>query len=341
MSGLLDSKTRILDTLVTLEGRGQISVGKLRAAFYSFTDVGSFYKQDTSISGSADAANRFYLEACSLPQDMITLQADDSGKRFKFPGSTTRVLNGQILLEVTGGEESGLTGKQFLPAMDTDFVSQASGILGSSVDNFNKLYLIASPDLFDESRSQFILNINSASFQLTSNAPIQSHEAQSANVDNINSLFQDERLSHIPNFQFLPPVNRPRPGVVTGSLLGTFINVNSQPILSYEDVQRDMQNSIDHGFSVELDFIDTSKSNNVVCQMFELSNGEIVKLDVIDFGLFNVNGQDVTIDERIRAEVDPRVRPDATKHVFFCGKVFTDSNNVNKFVNLFTIVFER
>src|SRR5574337_1319284 len=118
MSGLLDSKTRIYDTLVTVEGRGQISVGKL--------------------------------------------QADDSGKLFKFPGSTTKILNGQILLEVTGGEESGLTGKQFLPAQDNDFVSQATGVLGASIESFGKLYMIASPDIFDESRSQFILNINSA-----------------------------------------------------------------------------------------------------------------------------------------------------------------------------------
>lgn len=341
MSGLLDSKSRILDTIVTLEGKGQISVGRLKAAFYSFTDVGAFYKQDTSLSGAVDAANRFYLEACSLPQDMITLQADDSGKLFKFPGSTTRVLNGQILLEVTGGEESGLTGKQFLPAMDTDFVSQATGVLGSSIDNFNKLYLVASPDLFDESKSQFILNINSASFQLTNESPIRSNAGQFANIDNINSLFQDKRLSHIPNFQFLPPVNKPRAGQVTGSVLGNFININSQPILSYNDVLHSIDLSLRRGFSAEIDFVDTSKANNLVCQMFEMSNGEIIKLDVIDFGLFNVSGRDVSVDERLRAEIDPRVRPDATKHVFFCGKVFTDRHNVNKFMNLFTLIFQN
>jgi hypothetical protein len=95
------------------------------------------------------------------------------------------------------------------------------------------------------------------------------------------------------------------------------------------------------GFSAEIDFVDTSKANNLVCQMFELSNGEIIKLDVIDFGLFNVSGRDVSVDERLRAEIDPRVRPDATKHVFFCGKVFTDRHNVNKFVNLFTLIFQN
>lgn len=340
MSGLLDSKTRIYDTLVTVEGRGQISVGKLKAAFYSFTDVGSFYNQDTSLSGAVDASNRVYMEACSLPQDMLTLQADDSGKLFKFPGSTTKILNGQILLEVTGGEESGLTGKQFLPAQDNDFVSQATGVLGASIESFGKLYMIASPDIFDESRSQFILNINSASYQLTDEISIALH-TDTANVDNINGLFQDKRLSHVPNFQFLPPVNKPRPGAPSGSLLGNFVNVNSEPILTYNDVQKDIAKSVGSGYSTELNFIDTSKSNNLVCQLFELNNGEVIKLDVIDFGLFNINGQDVTADERARAEVDPRVRPDATKHVFFCGKVFTDSNGVNKFVNLFTLVFQN
>lgn len=327
-----------MDTIVTLEGRGQIGTGRLRAAFYSFTDAGAFYIQDTSLSGAADAANRSYLEVCSLPQDMITLQADDSGKLFKFPGSTTKVLNGQILVAITGSSGSGI---QYGPVVGSDFVSQATGVLGSSVKNFKNLYLIGSPDLFDENSSQFILNVNSASFQVSNDAPIPTNANHTANVDHINALFQDSRMSHVPNFMFMPPVNKTRPGAPSGSLLGSFSNTNSPPMLTVQDIQDKVQDSINKGYAVELDFVDTSKTNNLVCQLFEMSNGEIIKLDVIDFGIYNVNGQDVTLDERLRAEVDPRVRPDATKHVFFCGKVFTDSNNVNKFVNLFTLIFQN
>jgi hypothetical protein len=341
MSGFLDSKERIMDTILTTEGKGQISVGKFRASYYSFSDAGAFYKLDTSLSGAVDAANRVYLEASSLPQDMITLQSDDAGKLFKFPGSTTKILNGQLLVQVTGSEQSGLTGIQYLPAMNDEFISQVTGVLGSSIDSFNKLYLLASPDIFDENVVGFNLNINSASFQLTDNAPIQTGKAQNANLDNVNSLFQDQRLSNIPNFQFMPPVNKPRPGEVSGSLLGNFVNINSQPILTYSDVKESVQESVNNGFSVDLNFIDTSKPNNLICQFFELSNGQVVKLDVIDFGLFNTNGNDVTVQDRLRAESDPRIRPDATKHVFFCGKVFTDSNNVNKFIRLFTLVFQN
>lgn len=341
MSGFLDSKSRIMDTIVTLEGRSQISVGKLKAAFYSFSDAGAFYIQDTSISGARDASNRSYLEACSLPQDMITLQADDSGKLFKFPGNTTKILNGQVLIQLTGsGDASGSFGVQYGPATGAAFTSQITGVLGSSMSNFTKLYAIGSPDLFDENRTQFTLNTNTATFQITNDAPIPTNKNHIGSLDKINALFQDKRMSHLPNFMFLPPTNMPDPGGTVGTSLGSYANTNSPPILSIDDVYADAQKSINSGYSTEIDFVDTSRTNNLVCQMFELGNGEVIKLDVIDFGLFDSTNSNITVDERIRAEIDPRVRIDATQHVFFCGKVFTDSNNVNKFVSLFTLIFK-
>jgi hypothetical protein len=78
MSGILDNKSRVLDTILTNEGKRQIARGDLKVEYISYSDVGTYYAKDL-ISGSADASSRLYFEQCSLPQDQITFEADDSG----------------------------------------------------------------------------------------------------------------------------------------------------------------------------------------------------------------------------------------------------------------------
>ena len=65
MAGILDKKTRVMDVIVTREGRRQMADGDLRATFASFTDKHTFYEKDI-VSGSTDPTKRIYFEACSL-----------------------------------------------------------------------------------------------------------------------------------------------------------------------------------------------------------------------------------------------------------------------------------
>ena len=341
--GLLDSKTRILDTIITLQGRSQIASGKLKAEFYSFTDMGAFYVQDTSVSASLDGTRRVYLEASSLPQDMITFESDDSGKLVNFKASTVLVRNGQILTEVTSGLDSSGSngaGKVFLPVQDTVFASMADGLLSSSMDSYSNNYIIGSPDVFDENISSFLVGNSSLGFTISDESPISSGEHQTANLEHVDGLFVDSKLSHLPNFQYLPPINKYRPGDTTVNLLVHYPNLNQRRQLSFSDVETTIEQATTRGFSSNISFEETSKVNNLVCQMFEIGDNEIVKLDVIDFGLFNLSGQDVSLSERLRQEKDPRKSPTLSKHVFFVGKVFTDSHGVNKFINIFTVIFE-
>jgi hypothetical protein len=138
----------------------------------------------------------------------------------------------------------------------------------------------------------------------------------------------------------LPPINKYRPGDTTVNLLGNFPNLNQRPQLTFADVEREVAAATAKGYVADIPFTETSKTNNIVCQMFEVGGNEIVKLDVIDFGLFNLSGDDITLSERKRQNKDPRNRPDLSKRVFFAGKVYTDSKGVHKFINLFTLVFE-
>ena len=63
MSGILDSKSRIMDAVITSEGRLLLSQGIFEIAYASFTDRDTFYDSST-ISGSTDeAVNRIFLES--------------------------------------------------------------------------------------------------------------------------------------------------------------------------------------------------------------------------------------------------------------------------------------
>lgn len=343
MAGYLDAKTRILDTILTLQGRSQIASGKLKAEFYSFTDMGAFYTQDTSVSGALDGTRRVYLEASSLPQDTITFESDDAGKLVNFRASNVLVRNGQILTEVSSGLDSSGSngaGRVFLPVQDTVFASMANGLLSSSMDSYSNNYIIGSPDVFDENIASFQVGNGTIGFTISDRAPIGPGEHQTANLECLDGLFVDSKLSHLPNFQYLPPINKYRQGDTTVNLLGYYPNLNQRRQLTFADVESGINHAERQGFSANVVFEETSKVNNLVCQMFEIGDNEIVKLDVIDFGQFNLSGQDVSLSERLRQDKDPRRAPTLSKHVFFVGKVFTDNRGVNKFVNLFTIIFE-
>jgi len=313
MAGILDSKTRIFDTFVTQEGRRQFASGKMKAEFYSFTDGFSIYKTDTINTGSAlDETYRICFEATSLPQDQVTFEADDSGKLSAFRGSGVNILAGQIF---SGSAVQLITG--------SEFASFSGNLLGSaSIDAFSRLRILGSPDFFEQRFNEFLIGNDTFSFTISDNLPISSSAMQKGNIDQIESLFMDKRLSHVPNFKYLPPVNRARIGAATSSL-GVFPSLGQAPIITNADLENELLYSRQTGFQETVTFLQTSKENNLVCQMFEMSGDAIVKLDVVDFGMFSV----------------PNDQEHPTKHVFFVGKVYRDSTGTSTFVNMFTLVF--
>jgi hypothetical protein len=111
MSGILDSKSRIVDALITNEGRRQLAAGTFKVSYVTFTDADVAYIPDAD-AGHVDPAGKIYLEAANLPQDQVTFEANDEGKLIPFrkqdikidtssgvslPGSKTgTVTNGRL-----------------------------------------------------------------------------------------------------------------------------------------------------------------------------------------------------------------------------------------------------
>jgi len=315
--GLLNAKERILDTILTQEGKAQIASGKLRAEYVSFSDMGAIYKLDTIVSGGLDVTSRLCFEANNLPQDSIVFEADDSGKlmaSFASGSSLMKVSAGQIFSGSNRAERVSLSGSQF--------ASMAGTLLASNLDNFKNLYILSSPDPIDDRYDQFLIGPTSAKFTITDKGPIDEDSLTHTKIDHVESVFMDKRMSHVPNFQFLPPINKPRVGETTGAPLGLYVNLNQKQLLTYSDVLKEIEGLEETGYSETVRFVETSKANNLLCQFFEVTNRELTKLDVIDFGKFPPDSDGVV------------------RHVFFVGKVFIDSVGSTTYCNMFTLVFE-
>jgi len=305
MAGILNNKERILDSIVTLEGRRQIIGGKLKIEFASFSDRFTFYEADVA-SGSSDASERIFFESVSLPQDQITFEADDSGRLLAFEGRNfTKIVQGKPV--VSG---SFLTDK-------SQFASTAEGLLKDSFNNFTNLRSIGSNEFFRDDKN-FVISPLSCEFTITDQKPIKPSEIQSISVSKAESFFQDRRLSHIKNFKFLPPKNKPTITDPQGSLIGEFRPLSQPEILSIKELKESLSNK---DFET-IYFSETSRINNIFCQFFEITGYNIKKLDVIDFGSF------------------PSEERDEDFHVFFVGKIYVDKFGRSTYINIFTLIFE-
>ena len=330
MSGILDSKTRVLDTIVTLEGRRQIAQGKLRIAHVSFTDGAAFYAADVA-SGSADATSRVYLEAADLPQDQIVFESDDSGRLVPFrSAASTQIRAGQLITYAPTIGSSG-TIEQMQLLSGTNAHDGAGVILDSSISSFQRQLLISTHDpLFED--DGFGVGPSTVSFAITDNGPIKKIAAQGAHVDQLESLFQDPRLSQLPNFKYLPPINSIPPGSdidkkdpkqTASRALGDYAPWSRVSSLTYQALKGELTAIAKAGGCRVITFDPTPRINRLVSQFFERTPVGIRKLDVIDFGIHHTDDGNFP-----------------TAHVFFAGRLMTDSVGTNTFVHLFTLVFD-
>ena len=340
MAGILDSKTRVLDNIITLEGRRQIASGKLVIEYVTFSDAAAFYKADL-VSGSMDATARVYLESGPSPHDQVTFQADDSGALNPFPVDSEYNLSSGHMQKrtVTSLSSSLFTGSSYTSTMlrDENFASQIDGILASSLNNFKNQYAIATHDKIFEDDG-FAIGPQSMEFLLTSERPITDQNNYVVNINHMESLFSDPRLSNLKNFKFLPPISRLDDETVDKSdvssipqtnRLGRYVpwgktNVNQDIIRSQLNDELSMFAAA--GYMKTFTFDPTSRNNQLVAQFFEASTDTLKKLDVIDFGKMTVRSSETG--------------KNVTQHIFFAGKIVVDDNQTQNFVHLFTLVFE-
>lgn len=305
--GLLDPKTRVLDVSLTNVGREALARSALKATYFSLTDGSTFYESD--VSGSSDATVRLHVECSNnLPQDVLSLLADDNGQitHVRSTALTGTVYGGQILQGAYQSERV-LSGSAF--------ASTAGLILSSSLDNLRNNFLLGTIDEFFEDE-EFKLAPPKATFSLggaSVNPPV-------ADVTTLESFFQDPLLSHVPNFQYLPPINKRTSTEAPATLLGDYPALGGNITLGFDDVKRELATAERAGALRTFRFDPAPRANNVHLQFFEQTPVGLTKLDVIDFGTY-------------RGAAGPT-------RVLFVGKVFWDDFDAETFVKLFTVTLE-
>lgn len=331
MSGILDSKSRVLDTIITTEGRRQLAMGGIDIKYLTFTDGGTFYKADVA-SGSQDATTRIYLESCQLPQDNVTFQADDSGNVQSFAnGSGLQTAGGQILeysfqaltASQIGGSTQGVTS-----LTGSTFSGMAHQLLGTAAENFSNLYLIATQNAMFEDGA-FAAGPNQVEFTVTNSRPISDPSAWTANLNSLESVYSDPRFSNLLNFKYLPPVNKvsdksldlTNPSSVSDRYLGYYVPWGITRFFRFDEILYELFYYQQLGCMQTINFDPTSNAGNLIGQMFEVSNSGVKKLDVIDYGVQTSPGG-------------------GTAHAFFVGKVVVDDNGTDTFLHIFTLIFE-
>jgi hypothetical protein len=304
MAGILDSKSRIMDVVITDQGRRQIASGQMRVEYATFTDLGAFYIGDES-GAIEDPSGRIYFEAASdLPSDLVTFETDDAG-----------------LLVPYRADSFGASGKNLVISGSLRDKKQgsaaASSISQAVLESWSNLQVVGTIDPLDDLQG-FQLSRQRVSFSILESFPFTPDDVKVAVVDDIEGLNHDVRLSKLDNFRYLPPINYA--GELGGHPIGNFPNLNE----SLDQDRQTLESRLSLLEYADVEFIETSIENNFLMQAFELSEDDgMLKLDIIDYG-----SRPSTLDK------SKMVR------TLFAGKIFTDGFGNPTFVNIFTIELE-
>lgn len=220
---------------------------------------------------------------------------------------------------------------------NASFASQIEGILTSSFDNFSDLQLLSTIDrLFEDDKFSF--SKNEISFDLTKlnekTLNLFENTAKSPPLlSSIDSIFSDDKLSHLENFMYLPPIVKTSDSQVRDKtkienlsqfLLGDYPSWgDNESKLTYSKLINQIKD-FDETSEI-IDFISSNK-NNLIGQMFEVTDKYVTKLDIIDFGDMTSNSTQSTSE---------------TNKTFFIGKTYLDERGTTCFVNLFTLIFSK
>ena len=317
MAGILNNKERMIDFIVTEEGKRQATAGQMKFEYATFTDMHTFYEPTGSIKdpGVAEsAATRIYFEASNRYQDVIVpeLEAGNSLRPFRTKDFQ---FDGKIVASGTfrkGFQKKGviLTGSQIVN------VSERS--LDGITQNFTDQRILGTQDPFAQ-KSGFNLSLTTGSFYFWDDMPMGKTPNGKLSLEVADSLYSDSRFSHFANFLYLPPVNKPTPGNQEGTPLGLYPRLASNDTVTLQSLRESLK---DNQY-VEIEFNETSRDNNLISQFFEFTAKGVEKLSIIDFGMF---------------EDDNPYSPG--KHIFFVGKLFQDANGSETFLNIFTVEFD-
>jgi hypothetical protein len=351
MSGILDKKTKLIDLVVTTEGKRQMTQGGFTPTFASFSDKNTYYdKANTSTQDSTGSL--FFQTPTAMSDDQIVYETDDSGKMVAGSPSEDFTIVGDQLFE----KDATSTGvKSFVLVSGSQFASTVKLVKDATLNSFKRNRFVRTVSGFDADGKTFKLSTDNHTFVISNSVPFPMGPlTEQINLDSAETFMFDNKLAHNANFKYLPPVNED--GTYYGSYQDfrsttkeTFADIKSHlginVMLPFESAEQ--ENTV---FNYESDFriknrepnlptstvisrefasiyfSETSEENNVIMQIFEEDSekGKVTKLDIVDAGILHDDDDEDNYE----------------KHVFYVGKILFDSLGLPTFVNMFTIIFD-
>ena len=273
MAGLLDPKTRVLDTIITPEGRRQMFSGGMRIAYATFSDIGFSYDEDQNevfVPGSIN----FNLESFSTSHDTIFPITNDYGQMLEYAGDSTSLTpTGKILIyDGSSNENSGML------------------IAQTVSESLKKQQIVSTLDVIrrDEGLSANLSNIK---FYITADKPFDG-EPNISSITDADSLFADKRLSKLPNFKFLPPRQNPGDDASQSIELGkytSFAESNDIEDGNFFVGLNDLEEQV-------LEFSRLTEFNDIAIQLYETTGSIAKKLDIIKYGRVGVSPEGSSSD---------------------------------------------
>ena len=317
MAGILDSKERLIDFVVTREGKRQASTGRMRAEYATVTDLHTHYaaeEQDGQLY-AVDPKLRIFFEAGDRHQDVIVPELEAGTVMRTFRSSDYRF---EGINMASGSVRQGATTVS-IAVTGSAIIEDSDALLRSILQNFGELRILGTEDPFSDT-TDFVVSPSTMDFTIPRKGSFgKATPNGQSNLESAPSIFADRRFSHLPNFDYLPPINVPRTDDEEPVSLGLYPRLRATDEYGIRELEQDLASKQ----SYDVIFKDTSRENNLLMQAFEFSPYGAEKLSVVDFGEFD--------------DDDPSVPP---KRVFFVGKVLKDANGTDVFMNIFTIVAE-
>lgn len=355
MAGILDKKKRFIDLVITQEGKRQMSQGNLRAEYASLSDASVAYNLNDR---AEDVRKRIYFETMESPNNVIVLEKDDSGKLLDFDFSPTgSIVGNNIFAKPENATPEDL--HRLKMSSGSQFASLSEALPASFLKHFVANQFIGTTE--SSQNSNFELNIspgNEIKFAISNSVPFATGPKKEVlNVNDAEPFLLDSKLTHLPNFAYMPPVN------IDGTPYGKYKDLRNLNREEWPDIKRslgfshfeeidefvedddDLRIDKDGDFKVQnrrsllptdtvltkeyrvIKFKKTSDHNNLLMQIFEIdeSRSKLKKLDIVDAGVY-YDDDDVNLKYE--------------KRVFYVGKIFIDSFETPTFINMFTIIMD-
>tara|TARA_Y100000593_G_scaffold93776_1_gene189999 strand:+ start:915 stop:1853 length:939 start_codon:yes stop_codon:yes gene_type:complete len=311
VAGILDSKSRVMDTLITSEGRRQIASGELQIKYATFNDRQVVYASGTD-GYLEDPGRTFYFEAHSDNNDSIILETDADGDLMPFQSDTYNSYNGEFFA-------SGST-------FQTGSINLISDeVTGNAVDSFTRQMIIGSRNIF---RSEKGLNFK-PSYDDTSNiftlAPGVSRSINVVGINNLSAVFEDPLFATTLNYGYLPPKFQNKQG--TQMPWGSYTKLGGD---DESDIYDSFVGGLTEGGQIKQPLIiemkyptNSSLENNILGQVFAQKDNKVYKLALINAG-------------NLRYSRETNL---PNPQVYYAGNLYRNNYGSLCFARVFTLIF--